>query len=62
MSKKLEAGHCHLLAVSHLGENPSAESRVSNDSRMLDAGHCHLLANHQAPVLGVHVHTCMTAS
>jgi hypothetical protein len=62
MSRKLDAGHCHLLAVSHLKEASSAELRASNGSRMLDAGHCHLLASHQAPAVGVHAHTCMTAS
>lgn len=58
MSRKLNAGHCHLLAVSHLAEASSVESRASNGSRILDAGHCHLLANHQAPALDVHAHTC----
>lgn len=62
MSRKLEAGRCHQLAVSYLGEASSVESRASNDFRMLDADHCPLLANHQSPALGVHVHICMTAS
>lgn len=62
MSRKPDAGHCHLLAVSHLREASRAESRASNGSRMLEAGHCHLLASHQALAPGVHAHTCMTAS
>lgn len=45
ISRKLEADHCHLLVVHHLGEAFRAESRTSNDSRRLEADHCHLLVS-----------------